>query len=87
MANVMEQMVDETGRIVLPKPVRTAVGLLPGTVAEIRVVEGGVLITPKRRGGRTKEFLRHAAELRQRHRVRLSKEEILDLCDRALEDL
>ena len=48
--NPMEASIDSVGRIVVPKPLRDALGLTPGTVVDISQYGDGVQITP---GGRT----------------------------------
>ncbi|MBI5161336.1 MAG: AbrB/MazE/SpoVT family DNA-binding domain-containing protein [Micrococcales bacterium] len=46
----MEATIDSVGRIVLPKQLRDALGLTPGTRVDISAYGSGVQITP---GGRT----------------------------------
>lgn len=46
----MEAVIDSVGRIVVPKPLRDALGLAPGAVVDISQYGNGVQITP---GGRT----------------------------------
>jgi AbrB family looped-hinge helix DNA binding protein len=46
----MEAVIDSAGRIVVPKPLRDALGLAPGTVVDISQYGSGAQITP---GGRT----------------------------------
>jgi AbrB family looped-hinge helix DNA binding protein len=46
----MEAVIDSVGRIVVPKPLRDALGLAPGTVVDISQYGSGAQITP---GGRT----------------------------------
>lgn len=46
------------GRVVVPKPLRDALGLIPGTVVDISRYGSGVQITP---GGRTARLERDAA--------------------------
>ncbi len=48
--NPMEAAIDQAGRIVLPKPIRDALGLLPGTKVDISPYGAGAQIPP---GGRT----------------------------------
>ncbi len=51
----MEAVIDSVGRIVVPKPLRDALGLTPGTVVDISQYGTGVQITP---GGRTARLVR-----------------------------
>lgn len=51
----MEGVIDSVGRIVVPKPLRDALGLAPGTVVDISQYGSGVQITP---GGRTARLQR-----------------------------
>ncbi|MEZ0367034.1 AbrB/MazE/SpoVT family DNA-binding domain-containing protein [Mycobacterium sp. pUA109] len=53
----MEAVIDSVGRIVVPKPLRDALGLTPGTVVDISQYGNGVQITP---GGRTARLVRDA---------------------------
>jgi len=46
----MEMTVDATGRIMIPKALRTALGLGPGTRVDVSVYGAGLQITP---GGRS----------------------------------
>lgn len=46
----MEVVVDSDGRVVLPKPLRDALGLIPGSTVDISAYGGGLQIVP---GGRT----------------------------------
>ncbi len=58
----MEAVVDQAGRIVVPKPIRDALGLLPGTKVDITPYGAGAQIVP---AGRT-------ARLVQEHGVLVS---------------
>ena len=51
----MKVTIDSGGRIVLPKHLRDALGLVPGSTADVSVYGGGVQITP---GGRTARLVR-----------------------------
>jgi AbrB family looped-hinge helix DNA binding protein len=51
----MEAVVDQAGRIVLPKPIRDALGLLPGTKVDISPYGAGVQIVPAGRTARLVE--------------------------------
>lgn len=46
----MQAVIDQAGRIVIPKGLRDALGLQPGTTVDISAYGAGVQITP---GGRT----------------------------------
>lgn len=46
----MEATIDAGGRILLPKAIRDALGLVPGSTVDVSPYGGGVQITP---GGRT----------------------------------
>lgn len=55
--NPVEAVIDSVGRIVLPKQLRDAPGLTPGTRVDISPYGSGVQITP---GGRTAQLEREA---------------------------
>jgi AbrB family looped-hinge helix DNA binding protein len=48
----MEAVVDQAGRVVLPKPIRDALGLLPGTKVDITPYGAGAHIVPAGRTAR-----------------------------------
>jgi AbrB family looped-hinge helix DNA binding protein len=48
----MEAIIDQAGRIVLPKPIRDALGLLPGTKVDISPYGAGAQIVPAGRTAR-----------------------------------
>jgi AbrB family looped-hinge helix DNA binding protein len=48
----MEAIVDQAGRIVLPKPIRDALGLLPGTKVDITPYGAGAQLLPAGRTAR-----------------------------------
>lgn len=54
----MEATIDSVGRILLPKSLRDALGLAPGTKVDISAYGAGVQVTP---GGRTAR-LQHDVE-------------------------
>jgi AbrB family looped-hinge helix DNA binding protein len=51
----MEAVVDQAGRIVLPKYIRDALGLLPGTTVDISPYGAGVQVVPAGRTARLVE--------------------------------
>jgi AbrB family looped-hinge helix DNA binding protein len=51
----MEGVVDQAGRIVLPKSIRDALGLLPGTKVDISPYGAGVQVVPAGRTARLVE--------------------------------
>lgn len=51
----MEAIVDQAGRIVLPKSIRDALGLLPGTKVDISPYGAGVQVIPAGRTARLVE--------------------------------
>lgn len=53
----MEATIDSVGRILLPKIVRDALGLMPGAKVDVSTYGGCVQITP---GGRTAQLVRSA---------------------------
>ncbi|MBX7450994.1 AbrB/MazE/SpoVT family DNA-binding domain-containing protein [Mycolicibacterium sp. 3033] len=53
----MEAVIDSGGRIVLPKQLRDALGLTPGSTVDVSAYGGGLQITP---GGRTARVERDA---------------------------
>lgn len=56
--NPMEATIDSGGRILLPKSLREALGLAPGSTVDVSAYGAGVQITP---GGRTAR-LQHAPD-------------------------
>jgi AbrB family looped-hinge helix DNA binding protein len=48
----MEAVIDQAGRVVLPKPIRDALGLLPGTKVDISPYGAGAQILPAGRTAR-----------------------------------
>lgn len=53
----MEATIDSVGRVVLPKALRDALGLIPGSKVDISAYGSGVQVTP---GGRTARLVRDA---------------------------
>jgi len=48
----MEAVIDQAGRVVLPKPIRDSLGLLPGTRVDISPYGAGAQIVPAGRTAR-----------------------------------
>ena len=48
----MEAVIDHSGRIALPKPIRDALGLLPGAKVDISLHNAGALVVPAGRTAR-----------------------------------
>jgi AbrB family looped-hinge helix DNA binding protein len=51
----MEAVIDQAGRVVVPKPLRDALGLLPGTRVDISPYGAGVQLVPAGRTARLVE--------------------------------
>jgi AbrB family looped-hinge helix DNA binding protein len=51
----MEAVIDQAGRVVLPKPIRDALGLLPGTKVDITPYGAGAHLVPAGRTARLVE--------------------------------
>ncbi len=51
----MEAIIDQAGRVVLPKPIRDALGLLPGTKVDITAYGAGAQLVPAGRTARLEE--------------------------------
>jgi AbrB family looped-hinge helix DNA binding protein len=56
----METTIDSVGRIVVPKPLRDALGLLPGSTVDISRYGGGLQLVPT---GRTARLVHEAGAL------------------------
>src|SRR6185312_3388971 len=59
----METVIDQAGRIVLPKPIRDALGLLPGTRVDISPYGAGAQVVP---AGRTARLVEEGGALVER---------------------
>ena len=51
----MRAKVDSVGRIVVPKPLRDAVGLAPGSIVDVSRYGSGLQVTPAGRAARLAE--------------------------------
>lgn len=79
---------DPSGKVTLPKALREASGLFPGTIAEVSFTPDGVILRPRGRAAREDTFLGHVAETRKRDTKRkLTREQVLEACENALEGL
>lgn len=56
----MEAIIDKAGRVVVPKPIREALGLLPGTKVDISPYGAGVQLVP---AGRTARLVDEGGQL------------------------
>lgn len=56
----MEAIIDNAGRVVVPKPFRDALGLLPGTKVDISPYGAGVQVVP---AGRTARLVDEGGQL------------------------
>lgn len=75
----MESVVDAVGRVVVPKALRDALGLTPGTVVDISAYGSGVQITP---GGRTARLERDRdGRLVSRGTTQVTDDEVFALLD------
>lgn len=52
----MEAKIDSVGRIVLPKPLRDALGLKPGAKVDVSLYGKGLQVVPGRRAARIEEL-------------------------------
>jgi AbrB family looped-hinge helix DNA binding protein len=78
-SNPMEATIDSGGRILLPKSLREAFGLAPGSTVDISAYGGALQITP---GGRTARLERNAdGRLVARSATTFTDEEMFALID------
>lgn len=84
-----EVRIDTAGKIILPKALREAANLPAGSYAEAIPTEEGLLLVPKGRPPKRNPFLEFVARERAKMRPEefMTKEEVLEACDRALEGL
>lgn len=74
----METTIDAVGRIVVPKPLRDALGLTPGAVVDISRYGSGLQLTP---GGRTARLVEEDGELVLTGDTQLTDETMYALID------
>ncbi len=74
----MEAIIDNAGRIVLPKPLRDALGLLPGTKVDISPYGAGAQIVP---AGRTARLVDEDGDLVASGETRVDDDIVFALVD------
>lgn len=74
----METTVDAVGRIVIPKPLREALGLVAGAKVDISLYGGGLAIVP---GGRTARLVMKDGQLIATGDTRITDEIMYRLID------
>lgn len=74
----METTIDAAGRIVVPKPLRDALGLTPGSLVDISRYGSGLQLTP---GGRTARLVEEHGELVLTGDTQLTDETMYALID------
>ena len=74
----MEATLDSVGRIVVPKPLRDALGLLPGTTVDISLYGAGLQLLPH---GRTARLLEADGALVATSDTVITDEDVLALID------
>ncbi|MCU0306998.1 MAG: AbrB/MazE/SpoVT family DNA-binding domain-containing protein [Thermoleophilia bacterium] len=74
----MKATVDSVGRIVVPKPLRDALGLIPGSVVELSRYGAGLHLVP---AGRTALLVEEAGVLVATGETTIDDEVVLGLID------
>jgi len=74
----METTIDSAGRILVPKPLRDALGLTPGSVVDISRYGAGLQITP---GGRTARLIERDGVLVFTGETKINDEIVFALID------
>lgn len=74
----MQTTIDAAGRIVVPKPLRDALGLTPGTVVDISQYGAGLTLIP---GGRTARLVEEDGVLVGTGETRINDEIVFALID------
>jgi AbrB family looped-hinge helix DNA binding protein len=74
----MESTVDAVGRVVVPKPLRDALGLVPGTTVDISLYGTGLQLLP---GGRTARLVEVDGSLVADSETVVTDDDVLALID------
>jgi len=74
----METTIDGAGRIVVPKPLRDALGLAPGTTVDISCYGTGLTVVPR---GRTARLIEENGHLVAASDRPITDEEVFALID------
>jgi AbrB family looped-hinge helix DNA binding protein len=74
----MEAVIDQAGRVVLPKPIRDALGLLPGTKVDITPYGAGAQLVP---AGRTARLVEEDGVLVAEGHTRVDDDTVFALID------
>lgn len=74
----MQAIVDQVGRIVVPKALRDRLGLTPGSIVDISMYGDGLHIAP---GGRTARLERRRGTLVAVSDTTISDDDVADLVD------
>jgi AbrB family looped-hinge helix DNA binding protein len=74
----MEATIDQAGRVLLPKPLRDALGLLPGTKVDVSWYGAGVQIIP---AGRTARLVEEDGALVATGETQIDDDVVFNLID------
>ena len=74
----MKASIDSVGRIVVPKPLRDALGLLPGSTVDISRYGGGLQVVPL---GRTAQLVEEDGVLVATGSTVIDEEDVFGLID------
>ena len=74
----METRVDAVGRIVIPKPLRDALGLTSGSTVDVSVYDAGLQVVP---GGRTATLVEQDGVLVVTGETRIDDDVVFGLID------
>lgn len=74
----MQTTIDAAGRIVVPKPLRDALGLVPGTMLDVSSYGSGLTIVPQ---GRTAQLVEEEGRLVATSERAVTDDDVLSLID------